>query len=80
MPPERGPRRLHFLDGLRAVAALYVLLFHEFTGDVVGHGELSRGMSWLQALLYRGHFSVVIFIVLSGFSLMLPLARSGSGT
>jgi peptidoglycan/LPS O-acetylase OafA/YrhL len=85
VPSDAGPigtpttRRLHFLDGLRAVAAFYVLLFHEFTGDVVGHGDLSRGMNWLQALLYRGHFSVVIFIVLSGFSLMLPIARASSG-
>jgi len=78
MPARGAPRRLHFLDGLRGLAAFYVLLYHEATGDIVGHGTLSGGMSLLQALLYRGHFSVVVFIVLSGFSLMLPVVRSTS--
>jgi peptidoglycan/LPS O-acetylase OafA/YrhL len=79
MQQKQPPLRLHFLDGLRGLASLYVLLFHEVTIKLDGHGELSPGMRWLSALLGEGHFAVVFFIVLSGFSLMLPVARSGTG-
>src|SRR5262245_54424585 len=75
----REPRqRLSFLDGLRGLACLYVLLFHELTVKVEGASELSRPMRWLRAWFGQGHFSVVFFIVLSGFSLMLPVVRSES--
>jgi peptidoglycan/LPS O-acetylase OafA/YrhL len=70
--------RLHFLDGLRALASLYVLLFHEASTKVVGHGEPSWAMKFFIPHLNRGRFGVVFFIVLSGFSLMLPIARTGS--
>lgn len=63
---------------MRASASLYVLLFHASTVKVEGHGAPSRimqlGLSWLN----HGRLGVVFFIVLSGFSLMLPLARAGS--
>ncbi len=69
--------RLHFLDGLRGLACLYVLLFHASTPHIPYSGELSPGMKFLVRCLSCGHFSVVFFIVLSGFSIMLPIARSG---
>jgi peptidoglycan/LPS O-acetylase OafA/YrhL len=66
--------RLEYLDGLRAVASLYVLLFHAGvgfnSGKLVGPARLLR-----QALVF-GHDSVAIFIVLSGYCLMLPVARA----
>lgn len=66
--------KLLFLDGLRGLAALYVLLFHLYTPEglpvVVRHG-----LSFLRF----GHYAVGIFIVLSGYSLMLPVARSEDG-
>src|SRR6187431_1548248 len=68
--------RLEYLDGLRAVAALYVVLFH--AGDCFLdalrplHG-LARN---LQRVLSFGHDAVAIFIVLSGYCLMLPVARA----
>jgi peptidoglycan/LPS O-acetylase OafA/YrhL len=71
--------RLHFLDGLRGLAALYVLLFHSLTISVPQEGqELGIVMRSLRSVFGYGHFAVAVFIVLSGFSLMLPLARSGS--
>jgi len=67
---------LHYLDGLRGIAYLYVVFVHV---------EPSRGeylpILWLlfQKLLRYGGFSVVTFIVLSGYVLMLPVARSQNG-
>src|SRR5436190_12195808 len=71
-------RRLHFLDGLRGSACLYVLLFHASTVTTAPDSELSPAMKFLLPWFGRGHYSVVVFIVLSGFSLMLPIARAGS--
>jgi peptidoglycan/LPS O-acetylase OafA/YrhL len=70
--------RLHFLDGLRGLACLYVLLFHASSAKTTTGGQLSHGMRFLSACIGRGHFSVVFFIVLSGFSIMLPIARAGT--
>jgi peptidoglycan/LPS O-acetylase OafA/YrhL len=71
--------RLHFLDGLRGLACLYVLLFHASTPHIPYGGELSPFMAFVKLCISCGHFSVVFFIVLSGFSIMLPIARSGTG-
>lgn len=71
--------RLHFLDGLRGLACLYVLLFHASKPNIPYGGELSRLMKFVVLCLSCGHFSVVFFIVLSGFSIMLPIARAGLG-
>src|SRR5258706_10533817 len=68
--------RLSYLDGLRAVAALYVVLFHAVAGFAVGLSGAFRG---LQILFGFGHEAVAIFIVLSGYCLMLPVARSAGG-
>jgi peptidoglycan/LPS O-acetylase OafA/YrhL len=64
--------RLAFLDGLRGLAALYVVLHHAAL-EVRGVSpwrlvELGRG------LLRHGHFAVAVFIVLSGYCLMRPVA------
>ena len=75
--PVRSGLRLHFLDGLRGLACFYVLLFHASKPSIPYPGELSSWMKFVCLCLSRGHFSVVFFIVLSGFSIMLPIARSG---
>lgn len=74
--PRRA--RLHFLDGLRGLAAMYVLIFHSLTINVPQEGELGPVMRGLRSVFGYGHFAVAVFIVLSGFSLMLPLARHGT--
>jgi peptidoglycan/LPS O-acetylase OafA/YrhL len=68
------PRRLEFLDGLRGIAALYVVFFHCHT-EVIRPGEaIPAALDGLTAVFRYGHYAVAVFIVLSGFSLMLPIA------
>ncbi len=69
--------RLDFLDGLRGAAALYVVCHH-----IAKHLPLasaSRPVRLLAFLLNFGHYAVSVFIVLSGFCLMLPVVR-GDGS
>jgi len=64
-----GPgRRLDAVDGLRAVAALWVVLFHirAFSGANLGPVDL---------FVRSGSTGVSLFLVLSGFCLFLPVAR-----
>jgi peptidoglycan/LPS O-acetylase OafA/YrhL len=70
--------RLHFLDGLRGLACFYVLLFHASSPHIPYPGELGPVMHFVRTCVSRGHFSVVFFIVLSGYSIMLPIARAGT--
>ncbi|MFE9453884.1 acyltransferase family protein [Streptomyces sp. NPDC006739] len=63
------------LDGLRGLAALYVLLFHCWLLTFPGFPKNS-GPSWLGWLMY-GRVAVVFFLVLSGFSLAISPARRG---
>ncbi|MBC7914986.1 MAG: acyltransferase [Pyrinomonadaceae bacterium] len=66
---------LAYLDGLRAVAALYVVLHH-----VIVQFDLSKESSTFLKVFSRpflyGHYAVDLFIVLSGFCLMLPVVRN----
>lgn len=66
------PLRLEFLDGLRGIAALYVVLFHAYQLGTFDDPRVDPGLVWR-----IGHPAVSVFIVLSGFCLMLPVARSG---
>ena len=76
---DRPQLRLDFLDGIRALAALYVALFHAagYAGyNTTLHAGLSAPMRFIASILDYGTDGVPIFIVLSGFCLMLPLAQS----
>jgi peptidoglycan/LPS O-acetylase OafA/YrhL len=69
--------RFNHLDGLRGVASLYVVCFHVW--QTCGGPYLSAYpfLRWASGALSYGTAAVSVFIVLSGYSLTLPLARSG---
>ncbi|HEV8551621.1 MAG TPA: acyltransferase family protein, partial [Polyangiaceae bacterium] len=72
-PAERSALRLAYLDSLRALAALYVVAFHCVLGFAAK--DLSGPWRILRRACAFGHEAVAIFIVLSGYCLMLPVIR-----
>jgi peptidoglycan/LPS O-acetylase OafA/YrhL len=68
-----GHRRLGYLDGMRAAASLYVVVFHAVIG--FPRGELTGAWRLLKRAAAFGHEAVAVFIVLSGYCLMLPIVR-----
>lgn len=76
--PISTDKRLHlpYLDGLRGLASLYVVLVH--VEPAIGEQLPMHWLFFVRTMKY-GAFSVISFIVLSGYVLMLPLARSENG-
>jgi peptidoglycan/LPS O-acetylase OafA/YrhL len=71
--PPRQRLDLTFVDGMRALAALTVTCYHGYL--FAGHtGDAQKATPTLGRVLLNGHFAVPVFIVLSGFVLMLPVA------
>ena len=74
----RSVTRMNFLDGLRALAALYVVAHHVTL--IYWPLWKQRPMApfvWEAALvLMWGRFAVSTFIVISGFCLTLPYAQA----
>ena len=78
---SRLGQHLRYLDSIRGLSALYVTACHaylmyapDFYGQSIrtGAGSLFWGTSWLMF----GRSAVAVFIVLSGYCLMLPVVRS----
>jgi peptidoglycan/LPS O-acetylase OafA/YrhL len=69
------PSRLHAIDGLRAVAAISVLVYHAwlYTLPKVSSG---RRQGTVDYVLHEGRLGLVLFFVLSGFLLYAPWVRS----
>ena len=78
VPPTPHPRlHLGYIDGLRGLAAIYVVIYHcnYVTTMICG---FSTGLVKFAVMpLNYGHQAVDLFIVLSGFCLMLPALRDG---
>jgi len=82
IPVASAPRlHLAYLDGLRALAALYVVLHHasRYAFDLLPPDRMTPAQKLFAFLFQGGDDAVVLFIVLSGFCLMLPVVR-GDGT
>jgi len=78
---EKPASKIHlgYLDSLRALAALHVVIVHAMD-QVDRNGLHTTGFAhWFRTYCSYGHYAVGLFIVLSGFCLMLPVAK-GDGT
>ena len=80
-------QRIGFLDGLRGLAALYVMLGHArwllwegFSESFVHHPEryslLGKIAAYASLSLYYGHQAVIFFFVLSGFVIHMRYSQS----
>jgi len=70
------PNHLAYLDGFRAMAALYVVFHHARMVAGLNVGS-PRGVEQQISLLFApGEYAVCLFIVLSGFCLMLPVVKN----
>lgn len=72
---KRVATRLPYIDSIRGIAALYVAIGHiwQFLAFQPPYANLPK----IFTLLNFGHAAVGIFIVLSGYCLMLPIAAQG---
>ena len=79
--------RIGFLDGLRGLAALYVMLGHArwllwegFSEGFVHHPERyslpGKIAAYASLSLYYGHQAVIFFFVLSGFVIHMRYSQS----
>jgi peptidoglycan/LPS O-acetylase OafA/YrhL len=69
-------KRLAYVDGVRALAALYVVLTHAVLIVAPAHRGGLRSEPARPSWLPPPHFAVAIFIVVSGFCLTLPVVRA----
>lgn len=85
LAPERKTTSGVYVDnltGVRALAVLWVLVFH--TWGIAGGGRVALPLSFLDreiglsGIVSMGAWGVDIFFVLSGFLLTLPLIRAGA--
>lgn len=85
-PAQANSGGLQFLDGLRGLAALYVMAGHARWLLWEGYGEgfekhpatyspLAKALVYFSSLFKYGHFAVLFFFVLSGFVIHLRYAR-----
>lgn len=79
-PPPRPDGRIRSLDGLRGLAAVIVLLHHWL---LIARPALEGTLSWAiisqspVKLITAGNEAVLIFFVLSGLVVVLPVFRAG---
>jgi peptidoglycan/LPS O-acetylase OafA/YrhL len=72
IPCQNLKFRLEFLDGIRGLSALYVTAYHLLAWNLSVE-SFPLPIKAMSGLFRFGHSSVSIFIVISGFSLMLGI-------
>ena len=74
--PRSDAKKHHFdyLDGVRALAALFIIVHHT---RVMTLGISNSIVDFPNRWMLYGHLAVDVFIVLSGFCLILPVASTG---
>ena len=68
---EKGVVHLGYIDGLRGLCALYIVLHHMA-------GAIGYARGWFDYVVAWGGYCVAVFITISGFCLMLPVTRNGN--
>lgn len=72
-------RRVHlaYLDGIRGLAALYVVMYHLWQ-FVITQPDIGTAPGWFRitTVFKFGSYAVAVFIVLSGYCLMIPATQS----
>ena len=63
------PNKLDFIDSLRGLAALYVLVYH-MTYAIGGSVSAPK---WLVPFVFLGHSGVTLFFAVSAFTLCLSM-------
>jgi peptidoglycan/LPS O-acetylase OafA/YrhL len=69
------PGRLDYVDGLRAVAALWVAVHHAIETSAPSTALATSIGGAVVGSLYFGQFAVMTFLLLSGFCLYYPCAK-----
>ena len=76
-PPRAIAARQEYVDGVRALAALWVVLHHAIETSEPERALKLPVFGPILASLFFGQFPVMIFLMLSGFCLYYPFAKKG---
>ena len=74
MITQSGLKRLDYIDGLRAISALWVVLHHAWLMQQPSLSPEHHVLLTLLGVLAFGKVAVMVFLVLSGFCLYYPLS------
>lgn len=76
--PERpGRRRMDFVDGIRGVSATYVVFHHLWQFAIADPRRPPPSWFRIVNVFEFGALGVAVFVVVSGYCLMLPVVSSG---
>jgi peptidoglycan/LPS O-acetylase OafA/YrhL len=70
-----APRRLDYIDGMRALAALWVVFHHAIETSEPTRLLSMRVIGPVLGSLFFGQFPVMVFLMLSGFCLYIPYVK-----
>lgn len=73
--PTSAPLHIAWLDGVRALAASFVVFHHIWLMTYGGYP--GNNGPWFTGWMVYGHLAVAVFIVVSGYSLSLSPTRNG---